>query len=308
MKRFLFYFVLSCVIAGCGSTKVSTGPSGGIGPLEVGLHLNSDGELEAETTISIPIVANKDMGAGINWDITFTRVLNEAQNMDHYLIVLWDENGSTKKKEFPIGQPFEINFEYDQWVRKIKHLDNGTIIVFVEKQELVQAEQSPPESPTPAKQVNAEQPLPQAESVKATRTTKNELNTLESIWDTNNITNLDLEAPGARNYQVSVRSTDRLLWAYFWCTSTEEVLLNNLAYLTVEFSIDDVKVPDSLIYTYSDGSANWKCKNWETTLDNWKSGETIQLNIQYNFSKDVFDGYKTYPSGEYRYGLTVSVK
>lgn len=141
MKRIILTILLSVLMSGCGTTKVSTGPSIGIGPVEVGLHLNSDGELELESNLSIPIVGSADLGAGISWDIAFSTVLNEYKDKENYLIVLWeDTDGSIIEQDFLIGQPFVVNFEYDQWVRKIQRIDNGSIVVFVEKQQLIQEE------------------------------------------------------------------------------------------------------------------------------------------------------------------------
>ncbi len=141
MNRIILSTLILCLLSSCGQTTVSSGPSVSLGPVEVGLYLNSNGEFELDTTISIPIVPTKELGAGISWDIAFSTVLNEASDKENYLIVLWqDEDDSIREQDFSINRPFEINFEHDQWVRKIQRLDNGSIVVFVEKQELVQEE------------------------------------------------------------------------------------------------------------------------------------------------------------------------
>jgi len=143
VKKIFYVFILSFALVSCGTpptrTTFSTGPSVGLGPISIGLSIDSNGQVELNRSLSIPLLADKDLGAGLNWDITFSTVLREASAKNDYLIVLWqDENGSTHEQDFPIGQPFEVNFEHDQWVRKIQRMDNGSIVVFVEKQKLVQ--------------------------------------------------------------------------------------------------------------------------------------------------------------------------
>jgi hypothetical protein len=127
----LIFLVISLIVCGC--TSVKSGPVLGAGPIQVGLFLNSTGELEIETTVSIPVVEDKDLGFGLNWDTTFSTIINQMTDKTNYLVVLWEsENGDIHEQDYPIGQSFEVTFEHDQWVSKIQHIQGGNIVVFVE--------------------------------------------------------------------------------------------------------------------------------------------------------------------------------
>ena len=145
-KILLLAFFGSLFLYAC---NFETGPSIGAGPVELGLHVNQDGEFELEGNVSIPIIGFKEVVGGVSWDIAFSTVLNEVEGKENYLIVLWEDDGIVSKQEFPIEQPFEVNFEKDQWVRKIQKLENGSVVVFVEKQELIGFEE-PTTSPSGA--------------------------------------------------------------------------------------------------------------------------------------------------------------
>jgi hypothetical protein len=135
MKKFLAGLLMICILSACESTTAKTGPVVEIGPIQVGLSLNSIGEFELDTTVSVPIIAEKDLGVGLTWDTTLSTVLGELNNRSNYLVVLWQNaNGDFKEQDYPIGQSFEITFEHDQWVRYIKHTAGGNIVVIVEKQ------------------------------------------------------------------------------------------------------------------------------------------------------------------------------
>jgi hypothetical protein len=145
-------------------------------------------------------------------------------------------------------------------------------------------------------------------SVTASYPSNAEINNVPSIWNVNDIPALDLLKPGRRSYNVSASPSNKLLWPYYWCASTQDVLQDNLRYFTVEFLIDGNRVSNSLISQYSDDIPNWKCEYWTTTLSEWQSGKVVQLDIRYTFSRDVNDGYTIYPAGNYTYSLTVSVR
>jgi hypothetical protein len=149
MKTLVCLSLIFLVLAGCGSTTVSTGPKAGIGPLEVGLHLDSNGKLVLDTSISVPLIGDKDLGAGLNWETTFSTVLNQVSDKQNHLVILWqDDSGNIREQEYSLGQAFTVNFEHDQWVRKIEHVAGGNVVVFVEKQEM-EGENTRTSSPVP---------------------------------------------------------------------------------------------------------------------------------------------------------------
>jgi curved DNA-binding protein CbpA len=153
---------------------------------------------------------------------------------------------------------------------------------------------------------NGQVALPQ--NVRARLPTEYEFNNVPSIWDINNISQLDLRSPGTRSYNVTVSRGDKLLWAYYWCAADTATLQANLEYLSVDFVIDDYSLSESALLLSDRNITNWSCRYWVTILSDWESGTVIELDIRYSFSNTVFDGYENYLPGDYSFGLIVGVK
>ncbi len=135
---FCIMIFLSACSSGAGSEHpitINTGPSVHAGPVEIGLHLNSAGKFVLEGGVSVPIIG--DNFIGVTWDAGFETVLNEAQNTHNYLYLMWEHgDGTVYQDAYDIGQPFSINFEHQQWVRRISSDEYGNIIVQVEIQDM----------------------------------------------------------------------------------------------------------------------------------------------------------------------------
>src|SRR5271157_2209551 len=133
MKTVVYSLFILLLVSGCGTVTTESGPSVNVGLARVSLHVNNQGQFVVNGQISIPIV----LGI-IDWDVAFNDVLNNSNNKSNYLIVLsQDENNNVTENDYPIGQPFQIDFEQDQWVRRISHQPNGAIIVIVDKQAMM---------------------------------------------------------------------------------------------------------------------------------------------------------------------------
>lgn len=134
-----------------------------------------------------------------------------------------------------------------------------------------------------------------------------EAGTLPSLWDTLQITNLDLLAPGLRNFEATLPQTEPQSWPFFWCTSNNPAILQrNLDNLTVAFLINGERVPDENILRYQAENSTQQCQFWATLLRDWQPG-TVRLEIVYFFRTQVFDGTSKYPAGEYRYSVNLKV-
>lgn len=148
-------------------------------------------------------------------------------------------------------------------------------------------------------------------AVIASRTTPSEMNSIASIWKATGIGNPgDIPAPGTKHFNATVNSSDILLWLFFWCTSNQQTLDQNMKYVTVDMLIDNVSLSSSQIYEIDDSTSNgkWRCHNWYTTLRNWKREANIQLTIHYSFSRKINDGYTNYPAGDYYIQLNTTVR
>ena len=166
---------------------------------------------------------------------------------------------------------------------------------------------SPTTFPTapPATQV----PTVPVPSVIPRRTTPSEYDTLPSIWIVSGINNPgDLTKPGSKHYDALIEPSSTLLWLFYWCASNEATLAQNLNFITVDMLIDNVPLTPDLIYQRDGSSSQWACRNWITTLSDWKSGGGTQLTIHYRFLQGINDGYNDYPAGDYYIYLTVKIK
>ncbi len=135
--RVVIYVLFVAVLAACGGTTGYTGPSVNIANVvEVELHLNTRGEFVLTGEASIPITPIELMPLGVfNWDIGFETVFNEAKQTQNYLYLIWeDDSGELYRESYNLGQPFQINFEHESWVRRITNTSDGDIIVEIEKQ------------------------------------------------------------------------------------------------------------------------------------------------------------------------------
>lgn len=152
MKK--LWLVLLLFLTACSTTVAESGPSIHVGDkLSLGLHMNSNGDLVLVTDASIPI-PGLQFGplVGINWDASFETVLHEAERTSNYLYLLWEgKDGQTYGQKYDIRQPFDITFEQEHWVRRIKSTGDGNIVAYIEIQEIPQVRvEEPISAPPPA--------------------------------------------------------------------------------------------------------------------------------------------------------------
>ncbi len=146
MNKFLALFLIFLLV-GCGnvSGSGSTGPQVVIADVvEIALSVDTNGEIHLNGGVSIPTPIQGVVA--VNWLVGFDLVLNEAQQTSNMLYILYDDGyGNIIQNAYDIGQPFEITFAKNEWVRKIKHAGNGSIVIFVERipNEVVQPKQEP---------------------------------------------------------------------------------------------------------------------------------------------------------------------
>jgi len=129
-SKLVLWFTCLVLLSGCGSKTVGfTGPALNAGPVTLSAYINTDGEVTLNGTYSLGAPAK----VGPSWDVGFQTTLNQATSKKFTLFILYrDSNGDIIQQECDVNQPFEIDFNNDQWVKKIQHDGNGNIIVSVE--------------------------------------------------------------------------------------------------------------------------------------------------------------------------------
>lgn len=118
----------------------------------------------------------------------------------------------------------------------------------------------------------------------------------------------DIKTPNTEAYKVNVESKLTYLWNYKWCAKREGTLSENLYQMDFSFFIDDVQIPEEKILVVKEPSVDgWPCQRWTTMLSGWDAAHFPILSVVYHISKPLSDGVLTYPIGEYRHQISVTV-
>jgi hypothetical protein len=89
-----------------------------------------------------------------------------------------------------------------------------------------------------------------------------------------------------------------LIWAYYWCTTTTDILEQNFSQIDVTFTLNGEEVPvDQFAVTELEAGGN-QCRILYTALSNWQPGEH-QLETAATFKSAINDGMASYPEGDY---------
>jgi hypothetical protein len=192
------WFTCLLLLSACGAkTTIIATPSVTPGPVTISATINADGT----TTLSggdFQLVGTKDLGPG--WDLGFAATLYEAKNKQYTLSVLHqDSNWEVIRQEYAIGRPFEVNFNNEQWVKKIAHDGNGNVVVYVEPK----AGSSTPTAGSSTPTVGSSTPT--AASTKAVSTSTKEVVVLPDLGlsDPVEFINYYFKNINDRNYQMT---------------------------------------------------------------------------------------------------------
>jgi len=151
-------------------------------------------------------------------------------------------------------------------------------------------EMAPPlATPTPAQLWN---------DLRVYRPARSETETLPSMWKL--AVYRDMFTPGTNTYRVTVRPADVYRWGFSWHARDQSTLRNILQPLKVELLINDVRVPESLIYVYEDTTDDgWVGRRWVTAIGDWPDGKTVVLEARYELARQVHDGQNFIAPGLY---------
>lgn len=120
-------------------------------------------------------------------------------------------------------------------------------------------------------------------------------------------TDAELSSPGVLTYTVPLSKSETLIWAYYWCTTTTEILEQNFSQIDVTFTLNGEEVPiDQFAVTELEAGGN-QCRIIYTALSDWKPGEH-HITTSVTFKSQIDDGMSKYPAGDYvsEYGVFVA--
>jgi len=121
-------------------------------------------------------------------------------------------------------------------------------------------------------------------------------------------TEADFAKPGVLTFTVNITDDKPTYFNYGWCTTTEEILRQNIEHITVKlfFNGDELAadVVHSITFTRSDGLV---CLDFGALMSNWPAGE-YKLEAVATFDQKINDGLADYEAGDYIFEYNVTVK
>lgn len=107
-----------------------------------------------------------------------------------------------------------------------------------------------------------------------------------------------VSVPGVFPYTIPLTKSETLIWAYYWCTSTTDVLKQNFSQIEVKFELNGEVVPNDKFAVTELEANGTQCRIIYTALSEWKSGEH-HLTTSVTFKTPLNDGMGDYPAGDY---------
>jgi hypothetical protein len=126
-----------------------------------------------------------------------------------------------------------------------------------------------------------------------------------SIWSQASFK--DLHKPETNEYTVAIPTYSTRRWDFSWYAKTREGLEEILAPFQIQFSISGERIGEDIFRIYDSAKSGGYCRIWATLLSGWRPGDATDLEIRYTLCEAVDDGTRTYPAGEYRQIIHVTV-
>lgn len=114
-------------------------------------------------------------------------------------------------------------------------------------------------------------------------------------------------SPGTLKYTIALPESENLAWASYWCTSTKEILEQNLSSLQWKFTLDGKEIPLAEFSMFNFPAGASQCFVYAAQLDEWTAGEH-HLSTVFTITQDINDGMTDYKAGDYINNYTVYVK
>lgn len=116
----------------------------------------------------------------------------------------------------------------------------------------------------------------------------------------------DASKPGTLTYTVEITDDRPTYFIYGWCTTTEEILLQNFEHIKIGFYLNGEALERDVVHAFPSQANDMVCLNFVTLLSNWPNGE-YQLTAVVTFEEEINDGLADFEAGEYIYEYDVTV-
>lgn len=124
-------------------------------------------------------------------------------------------------------------------------------------------------------------------------------------------TSEDSAQPGTLTYTVEITDDQPTYLVYGWCTTTEEILLQNFEHIKIGFYLNGRGLGRDVVHALPSQSQvdgkDMVCLNFVTLLSNWPEGE-YQLAAVITFEEKINDGLADFEAGNYIHEYNVTVK
>jgi formylglycine-generating enzyme required for sulfatase activity len=112
-------------------------------------------------------------------------------------------------------------------------------------------------------------------------------------------------------YSIEATPETPMLWRWYWCAATNEILDQNLKEMEILFEADGKLIPHSQLASvkfqnHSGSMQDWWCFTYSTILKDWKPG-AYHFKQTMIFRSPVNDGKDTIPSGYKVFDFTVKI-
>jgi len=118
----------------------------------------------------------------------------------------------------------------------------------------------------------------------------------------------DFSKPGTLTFTIKLTDDKPTYFSYGWCTTTEEILRQNLEHINVKLYFNDDKLGSDVIhpltFTRSDGLV---CVDYGVLMSEWQTGE-YKLEAVAAFDEKINDGIADYAAGDYAFVYNVTVE
>ncbi len=112
--------------------------------------------------------------------------------------------------------------------------------------------------------------------------------------------------PGTLTYTVALHPSDQVIWAYYWCTTTTDILNSNFKNIKLKFVLDGKDVSNQM-QTFDTQASGQQCRLVYTALSDWPAG-SHHLTTTATFTGKINDGASDYAAGDYVLDYTVNVQ
>lgn len=108
-------------------------------------------------------------------------------------------------------------------------------------------------------------------------------------------------------HTIALEEEQTLIWQNGWCTTTQELLDQNLEHIRIRFTVNGETVDPHHIGVVRTRSGDLYCALFLLSVYNWPKG-TTQLETEVTFTEKISDGMADYPEGTHTYQYNVTLK